>query len=97
MTNAADWVLVRAPGGGIMGVASSSQRAPLKTGHFDEVDQDFEDASSYGDWQFTYPPSALRHKTTASPDAGTPTGGSSHDPAIPSSSPFSAVSRGTSR
>ncbi|OLC75850.1 MAG: hypothetical protein AUH83_07270, partial [Deltaproteobacteria bacterium 13_1_40CM_4_68_19] len=54
MTNAVDWVLVPAPNGGIMGVTSSSKRAPLKTGHFDEGDQDFANASAYSDWQFTF-------------------------------------------
>ena len=64
MTNAVDWVLVLAPSGGIMGVASSSKRAPLKTGHFDEVEKDFADASAYADWQFTFPPgAAVRPKT----------------------------------
>lgn len=62
MTNAVDWVLLPAPNGGIMGVASSSKRAPLKTGHFDEVDQEFAEASSYGDWQFTFTPGPLRRK-----------------------------------
>jgi type II secretory pathway pseudopilin PulG len=62
MTGAVDWVLLPAPGGGFMGVASSSKRAPLKTGHFDEADQAFEGASTYSDWQFTLPPSALRRR-----------------------------------
>lgn len=56
MTNAVDWVLVPAPSGGIMGVASSSRRAPLKTARFDDADQGFADASAYGDWQFTFVP-----------------------------------------
>lgn len=63
MTNAVDWVLVPAPGGGIMGVASSSRRAPLKTGQFDDADQDFADASSYGDWKFTFVPGVVRRTT----------------------------------
>jgi type II secretory pathway pseudopilin PulG len=54
MTNAVDWVLVLAPGGGIMGVASSSNRAPLKTGHFDDDDHDFAEAKAYADWHFTF-------------------------------------------
>lgn len=62
MTNAVDWVLVPAPSGGIMGVASSSRRAPLKTGHFDEADQDFQDAGVYGDWQFTFRPGPVRRR-----------------------------------
>ena len=62
MTNAVDWVLVPAPQGGIMGVTSSSKRAPLKTGHFDEGDKDFANASAYSDWQFTFLPRVLRRK-----------------------------------
>ncbi len=60
MTNAVDWVLVPAPNGGIMGVSSSSRRAPLKTGHFDDADSDFADATAYGDWQFTFLPGVAR-------------------------------------
>ena len=63
MTNAVDWVLVPAPNGGIMGVASSSKRAPLKTGHFDEADQDFANAIAYSDWQFTFLPGVVRRRT----------------------------------
>jgi type II secretory pathway pseudopilin PulG len=60
MSNAVDWALVPAPSGGIMGVASSSKRAPLKTGHFDDVDRDFDKATSYNDWQFTFSPAVVR-------------------------------------
>jgi type II secretory pathway pseudopilin PulG len=63
MTNAVDWVLVPAPNGGIMGIASNSKRAPLKTGHFDQGDQDFEKAGTYGDWQFTFLGAAVRRRT----------------------------------
>ncbi len=63
MTRAVDWVLVPAPGGGIMGVASRSTRAPLKTGRFDPADRGFEDATSYGDWQFTFVPGPARRRT----------------------------------
>ena len=59
MSNAVDWALVPAPSGGIMGVASSSKRAPLKTGHFDDVDRDFDKATSYNDWQFTFSPGVV--------------------------------------
>jgi type II secretory pathway pseudopilin PulG len=62
MTSAVDWVLLPAPDGGVMGVASRSRRAPLKTGRFDELDQDFADATAYGDWQFTFPPGVARRK-----------------------------------
>jgi len=63
MTNAVDWALVPAPNGGIMGVASSSKRAPLKSGHFDPADQDFANAGAYGDWQFTFVAAAPRRRT----------------------------------
>jgi type II secretory pathway pseudopilin PulG len=65
MTNAVDWVLVPAANGGIMGVASSSKRAPLKTGHFDDADHGFANATSsaYSDWQFTFLPGVVRRKT----------------------------------
>ncbi len=62
MTNGASWVLLPAPSGGIMGVASSSTRTPLKTRNFDDVDTGFVDATSYGDWQFTYVPVAVRRR-----------------------------------
>ena len=54
MTNALDWELVPAPNGGIMGIASSSKRAPLKTAHFDDADMGFTEAIAYSDWQFTF-------------------------------------------
>jgi hypothetical protein len=60
MTGAADWVLLPAPNGGIMGVASSSRRAPLKTSNFDPADRDFANASAYSDWQFAFLPAARR-------------------------------------
>ena len=62
MTNAVDWALVKASDDAIMGVASSSTRAPLKTGHFDESDKDFADASAYCDWQFTFLPGVVQRR-----------------------------------
>ncbi len=63
MTHAVDWELQLAPGGGIMGVASTSKRAPLKTDRFDDADQDFTGATSYGGWKFTFVPAASRRRT----------------------------------
>ena len=62
MTNELDWTLLPAPNGGIMGVASTSKRAPLKR-HFDDDDALFAEATTYGDWQFTYPTNAARATT----------------------------------
>jgi len=46
-----------------MGVASSSKRAPLKTAGFDPADDDFADATTYGDWKFTFLPGVVRRRT----------------------------------
>jgi type II secretory pathway pseudopilin PulG len=54
MAKGADWVIIAAPNGGVMGVASSSLRAPIKTGHFDEADAEFAGATTYADWKFVF-------------------------------------------
>jgi type II secretory pathway pseudopilin PulG len=57
MTGKPDWVPIALPdGGGIVGVRSSSEAKPIKTGNFDRVDAAFEDAKKYADWQFVYKP-----------------------------------------
>lgn len=48
------WVLLRAPEGGVMGVASSSSGTPLKKVGFGDEFSGFENATSYEKWQFTY-------------------------------------------
>jgi type II secretory pathway pseudopilin PulG len=60
MTGAVDWTLVQAPDGGILGVASSSSRAPIKVARFDDADAGFEEASTYGDWKFVFQPVPAR-------------------------------------
>jgi hypothetical protein len=70
MTGDADWTLIPAPNGGFMGVASSSQRAPLKRVGFDWIDTDFEQAEKYSDWAFVYDP--LRDFRGALPSAKAP-------------------------
>lgn len=49
-----DWVLVSAPGGGILGVHSRSDAAPLKRQGFGRFDTAFEDAARLSDWRFVY-------------------------------------------
>jgi len=64
----AEWVLIRAPDGGIMGVASSSTDRPLRTGNFPDGLEQFETAKSYGEWVFAYTPiQALTGSPTAPP------------------------------
>lgn len=50
------WGVVLAPGGGIMGVFSLSQRTPIKTGGFPERFASFASAKNYQDWKFVHEP-----------------------------------------
>jgi type II secretory pathway pseudopilin PulG len=54
MTGTQEWGIVAAPGGGIMGVYSLAEGAPLKRDGFPEDFGDFATASSYRDWRFIY-------------------------------------------
>jgi len=56
VSGAADWGLMEAPGGGIMGVYSNSEAQPVKSGGFRLADRTFQDAARYADWQFFYTP-----------------------------------------
>jgi type II secretory pathway pseudopilin PulG len=51
-----EWGLVTAPDGGIAGVYSSSESAPLKSGGFAVRDKDFEAKEKYSEWRFVYSP-----------------------------------------
>lgn len=62
-----EWVLIKAPQGGIMGIASASEDAPLKLTGFRGPDRVFEGQATrlkeklrYRDWEFIYDP-ALRN------------------------------------
>ncbi len=50
------WGLINAPQGGIMGVYSLSEGAPLKIGGFQIQDSSFEGATKYSDWKFVFAP-----------------------------------------
>jgi type II secretory pathway pseudopilin PulG len=67
MTGEADWVLIDAPGGGVMGVRSRSEDAPVKTGNFLVKNQSFEGAQRYADWQFVHSPPGLVQGVEKSP------------------------------
>lgn len=63
ITGTQDWVLIKAPQGGIMGVASPSEARPLKTAGFSGANAVFEplaekreDKLRYRDWEFIYDP-----------------------------------------
>jgi type II secretory pathway pseudopilin PulG len=59
MTRAADWILLPAPNGGFMGIASTSAQVPLRHAGFDVQDVDFDKAEKYSDWAFVYQPARI--------------------------------------
>lgn len=77
----AEWVLLKAPQGGLWGVASTSTLAPLKRTGFEGADRVFEaqaeklgDKLRYRDWEFIHDP-GLRSASPAGQGAGTGGGG----------------------
>ena len=59
ITGQSEWGLVEAPGGGVMGVFSRSEEAPIKTGNFSMKNQEFSDMPRYADWKFIHSPPGL--------------------------------------
>lgn len=53
MTGKADWELIMAPQGGIAGIKSRSQLAPLKKAGFRPQDAFLENKATYSEWEFT--------------------------------------------
>ena len=56
ITGSAEWGIVQAPGGGIMGVFSTAQDQPIKSGGFNLANKAFADARHYSDWKFVHTP-----------------------------------------
>lgn len=54
--NQKQWGIITAPEGGIMGVRSLSDAAPIKSTNFGYADQGFEGATKYSNWRFVYTP-----------------------------------------
>jgi type II secretory pathway pseudopilin PulG len=54
VTGKAEWGIVKAPDGGILGVHSVSEDAPLKRARFKTRDAAFEGAQKYSDWKFVH-------------------------------------------
>lgn len=59
ITGKEEWGFVKAPDGGIAGVYSLSEDAPLKTSGFAVRDAVLEGKTKYADWQFIYAPTAV--------------------------------------
>ena len=49
-----EWVLIRDPGGRIMGVRSSSSLKPFQQDNFSEENSGFKGKATYRDWEFVY-------------------------------------------
>ena len=56
LTGTADWGIMQAPGGGIMGVYSKSAAKPLKVDLFPQEYQGFANKEKYSEWVFAYVP-----------------------------------------
>lgn len=56
MSGKAEWGMVPAPGGGVMGVYSLSVDTPIKQANFAFRDGELEGKQKYSDWQFIYVP-----------------------------------------
>jgi type II secretory pathway pseudopilin PulG len=72
ITGSAEWVIVKAPDGGIMGVHSRSEDAPLKVANFRLRDQDFARATKYSEWVFAYAPKPLAQQQQLQQKPGAP-------------------------
>ncbi|MES2562692.1 MAG: type II secretion system protein, partial [Pseudomonadota bacterium] len=70
----AEWMLVKAPDGGIMGVYSRSEERPLKIANFSLRDRSFGGAAKYSDWKFvpTQPAATAKPAVPAPGAAGAP-------------------------
>jgi hypothetical protein len=72
------WVLVAAPEGGIMGVHSVSEGAPLKVANFESEFAGLEAKKRYSDWVFGFVPPAV----SPAPGAALPFGKPLASPAV---------------
>jgi type II secretory pathway pseudopilin PulG len=70
ITKQQNWVLIKAVQGGIQGVSSASDKAPIRKGQFLITESNFENARTYQDWKFTYTPklNAVRTSETSPSD-----------------------------
>src|SRR5262245_61005388 len=69
------FVVIKGADGGVQGVASSSDVAPLKMANFRVRDAIFEGAQKYSDWKFISTPPQAAAAPAAKPAAGAPATG----------------------
>jgi hypothetical protein len=80
------WGMVRLPNGGIIGVYSLSEEAPIKTGNFLPADKSFTNKPRYADWKFVHAFGAQGSPTSGTPGtsgaAGAPPSGLSSESSV---------------
>lgn len=93
MTGDKEWGLVKAADGGIAGVFSLSEQAPIKVNGFSDENAGFEAAQKYSDWKFVYRPRAAAARPPGpapAPNPALPGSAPAPNPALPGSAPAPA-------
>lgn len=67
ITRSDDWGIVSAPGGGIAGVYSKSEMAPIRTAGAELTELGLGAAQRYSDWKFVYTPQAAAESAGTKP------------------------------
>ena len=70
ITGQDDWVPILSPSGGVMGVHSASEAAPIKVAGFGPTDVAFTDKTHYSEWAFVFVPSQAQRRPGAGADPG---------------------------
>jgi type II secretory pathway pseudopilin PulG len=82
-----EWVVIKGADGGIQGVQSASEDAPLKVAGFRVRDASFEGATKYSEWKFIHTPPAAAaapaKPSTANPGAAKPGAEAAPPPGAP--------------
>ena len=89
LTGKAEWGLIPAPGGGIMGVHSLAEGKPIKQANFEQAFALFEGKGSYLEWSFAWVPAATRSPPVTGSGASVASGQTSPTP-VPNASEVSA-------
>lgn len=63
LTGRAEWGIIKAPEGGIMGVYSLSEETPIRVSGFAPEFAAFEGKQKYSEWGFTFTPNLLKPAT----------------------------------
>lgn len=69
ITRGAEWGLLKLPDGGIIGVYSLSEEAPIKRANFLSPYESFSAATRYSDWKFVLDPRMLKAAQPVGPRA----------------------------